>query len=253
MTSLAHMPEVAALIARGALFAINHSAGKDSQAMSIRLAQIIPANQLLVVHADLGEVEWAGNLQHIEATVGGAPVIVAKARRGLLQMVQERGMWPSPQQRQCTSDLKRGPIERELRRYLRAHPEFGGLVVNCMGLRAEESPKRAKQSTFRLNKGNSVAGREWYDWLPIHAMPLREVWATIAGAGQEAHPAYALGMSRLSCVFCIMASVPDLVIAARANPQLYRRYVGIEKQINHTLSMTGRSLEAVTGIAASIS
>lgn len=242
--------EIASLIERGALFVINHSAGKDSQAMTIMLRALVPARQLLVVHADLGEVEWDGNIEHIRATIGGLPLEVCRnPNKTLLEMVERRGMWPSPGQRQCTSDLKRGPIERTIRRYLKAHPEFGGLVVNCMGIRAAESPARAKQRPFRRNEGNSIAGREWFDWLPIFDHSTEEVFASIAAAEQQPHPAYAAGMSRLSCVFCIMANRSDLQTAARLKPALYRRYVELERRIGHTLSMDGRPLDEVTGVA----
>src|SRR6185295_16920149 len=117
----------------------------------------------------------------------------------LLEMVERRRMFPSPKHRQCTSDLKRGPIERAIRRFMRAHGL--SIVVNCMGLRAEESSNRAKRAPFRRNERNSKAGREWYDWLPIHDMRLGEVFETIAAAGQEPHWAYAAGMTRLSCCF----------------------------------------------------
>jgi DNA sulfur modification protein DndC len=207
---------------------VNHSAGKDSQVMMLRLAEIIPQAQLLVVHADLGEVEWAGNVEHIQATIpAGVQVIVAKPVRGLFQMVEQRGMWPSPKNRQCTSDLKRGPIEREVRRHLVANPQLSGLIVNCIGIRAQESASRSKAVSFKLNKKNSVAGREWYDWLPIFDMQLPEVWATIKAAGQEPHGVYAQGMTRLSCCFCIMASKADLTTAARLNPSLYRKVVAL--------------------------
>lgn len=239
------------IIARGALFVINHSAGKDSQAMAILLRRLVPDNQLLVIHADLGGVEWPGNVDHIKATLPGLPLIVCRnENKTFLEMVERRGKFPSPQQRQCTSDLKRNPIEREIRRYLKANPHFNGLVVNCMGMRAEESPGRAKLQTLKLNRGNSVAGREWYDWLPIHRLTTTEVFAMIREAGQEPHPVYKAGMTRLSCCFCIMASKADLQTAARLNPALYRRYVELEKKIGHTMNMAGTGLETVTGIPA---
>lgn len=241
--------EINALIHRGALFVINHSAGKDSQAMAIVLRQRIPARQLLVIHADLGEVEWPGNVDHIRATTGDLPLIVCRnENRTLLEMVEQRRMWPSSQQRQCTSDLKRGPIEREIRRYLKAHPEFGGLVVNCMGLRAAESSSRAKKTPFKANPENSKGGREWYDWLPIFDLSTADVFAMIREAGQEPHWAYAAGMTRLSCSFCIMASQADLRTAARLRPDLYRRYCALEARIGHTFSMSEKPLPVVTGI-----
>ena len=246
MTSL---PSIQSLIDRGALFVINHSAGKDSQAMTIVLKRIIPADQLLVIHADLGRVEWAGVQDHIRNTIGDLPLIVCRnENKTLLEMVERRGMWPSPGQRQCMSDLKRGPIEREIRRHLKANPKFSDLVVNCMGIRAQESPARAKKQQLRFNARNSVAGREWYDWLPIFDLSEAEVFQTIAEAGQEPHWAYGVGMSRLSCVFCIMANRQDLQTAARHNPELYREYVRLERRIGHTLSMDRRPLDEVVGI-----
>lgn len=243
-------PQVRDLIDRGALFVANHSGGKDSQAMTILLRKVIPARQLLLVHADLPEVEWDGNLAHIEATAGGLPLVVAEARkldgspRTFLNMVEDRlaqrpdiSPWPSPKQRQCTSDLKRGPIEREVRRYLKAHPEFGGLVVTCMGLRAGESSDRAKRATLTFNKANSKAGRQWFEWLPIHHLTTLEVFAVIAEAGQRHHWVYDQGMSRKSCCFCIMASEADHRIAARLNPHLLLQYAVRERAWGKTLLM----------------
>lgn len=271
--------QVRDLIARGALFVVNHSGGKDSQAMYLLLRQHVPAAQLVIVHADLGPVEWRGALDHIHATTAGEPVHVCSSRRTLLQMIEERGMFPSPKQRQCTSDLKRGPIERTIRHILAENPQFGGLVVNCMGMRAEESPNRAKLTPFKWApyenaKGNPTGksirargkrpGREWFEWLPIHDWSEPQVFAAIAGAGQKPHLVYGLGMTRFSCCFCIMASEQDLRTAARLaaerpdllnDPDLYRKYVGLERSTGQVMLMPSkthgrRTLEQITGVAA---
>jgi len=238
------------LVRRGALFVVNHSGGKDSQAMLIVLRRFVPADQLLVVHAELPGVEWDGTADHIRDTIDGLPLIVTRAKRTFMEMVEARQRFPSPQQRQCTSDLKRGPIEREVRRYLAANPRFGGLVVNCMGMRAGESSRRASLTTFRRSERNSKAGRQWFDFLPIHDLTEGEVFDTIRDAGQEAHWVYAAGMTRKSCQFCIMASERDLRTAARLAPVAYRRMVATERRLNFTLSMSGRTLPQITGIAA---
>jgi 3'-phosphoadenosine 5'-phosphosulfate sulfotransferase (PAPS reductase)/FAD synthetase len=250
------------LIEREALFVVNHSGGKDSQAMYLHLRSFVPAHLIVIVHADLGEVEWGGAVEHIERTTHGEPIHVCRnENRTLLQMIEQRGKFPSPQIRQCTSDLKRGPIERTIRAIVakrRARGERGGnLVVNCMGMRAEESSSRAKLKTLKLSKGNSVAGREWYDWLPIHGWSVGDVFAAIKAAGQEPHPVYAKGMSRFSCCFCVMASEHDLTTAAGLNPRLYARYVGLERSTGQVMLMpkngVRRTLEDVTGIKADMS
>lgn len=239
-------------IARGAMFVCNHSGGKDSQKMFLDLIGLVPREQIFVVHAVLPEVEWEGVLEHIHATTMGLQVHTCRSRRTLLEMIRERGMFPSPSMRQCTSDLKRGPIERTIRQS--GHK----LIVNCMGMRADESPNRAKLKTLKFNETNSKNGREWYDWLPIHHNTVDEVFAKIAAAGQKPHWAYALGMSRLSCAFCIMASKEDLTIAAQHNPRMYRQYVDLEHSTGQVMLMPKTikgtviklTLEKVTGIQA---
>lgn len=259
-SGIAQVPEqIITLIARGAMFVINHSGGKDSQAMYLMLRDLVPVAQRVIVHADLGEVEWPGAVDQIKATTAGEPLHICRSRRGLLQMIAERGMFPSPSQRQCTSDLKRGPIERTVRAVTRERKAAGieawGLVVNCMGMRAEESPGRSKLTPFKRHEGNSKAGREWYDWLPIHDLTTVEVFARIAAAGQAPHWVYAAGMSRFSCCFCIMSNKADLTTAARLNPGLYRRYVDLERSTGQVMMMPSkkqgrRSLEEITGISA---
>jgi DNA sulfur modification protein DndC len=226
---------IAQLIQDGALFVINHSGGKDSQAMTIKLSEIVPANQLVIVHADLPEVEWEGIDEHIQATSFGLPIHTCVAVKTFFQMVEHRGMFPSPSNRQCTSDLKRGPIERTIRQIVKQTGHR--VIVNCMGMRGEESSSRAKLTTFKLSTKNSVAGRTWYEWLPIHDMTTVEVFETIRAAGQEPHWAYKAGMSRLSCCFCIMASRSDLETAARLKPELARRYADTERRFDRTMLM----------------
>lgn len=225
------------LINRNALFVVNHSGGKDSQAMLIKVRELVPASQILVIHANLPGVEWEGTEDMVYRYLDGLPAITVQAGKTFFEMVRHRQMFPSPKYRQCTSDLKRGPIEKAIRHYLKEHPEFNDLVVNCMGLRAEESTARAKAIDFKLNARNSKAGREWYDWLPIHDMLIDEVFSTIGGAGQTPHWAYAAGMTRLSCCFCIMSSQADIETAAKLNPTLYKAYVSLEIEVSHTMMM----------------
>ena len=148
----------------------------------------------------------------------------------------------------CTSEHKRGPIQRELRRYLKAYPQFGGRLINAMGMRAEESAARARKLRWRRNDRMSVAGREVFDWLPIFDLSTEEVFRTIRDAGQLPHPAYLQGKSRMSCVFCIMASRSDLRTAAQLQPDLYRKYAALERRISHTLSPSRVPLTQLTGI-----
>lgn len=244
-------PDCRRLIEQGALFAINHSGGKDSQAMTILLSRLLPADQLLLVHAPLDSVEWPETIDHINATrPSRVPLVLAPVASGksLLDRIEDRGRFPDKKRRWCTSDFKRTPIERELRRYLKANPRFAGRIVNCLGHRADESPDRANRTPWTFTPRNNKAGRQWFDWLPIHHLSEADVFRIIRTAGQQPHWAYAAGMTRLSCSFCILASRHDLRRAAELRPALYRRYARLERRLRHTLSPSRLPLPEITGI-----
>ena len=68
--------------------------------MTILVSRIVPREQLVFVHASLGEVEWPGTIGHIERTIPrGAPLILAHTASGksLLERIEERGRFPQRQ------------------------------------------------------------------------------------------------------------------------------------------------------------
>lgn len=40
-------------------------------------------------------------------------------------------------------------------------------------------------------------------------------------------------MPRLSCVFCVFAPKPALMLAGKHNPELLQQYVDLEREIDH--------------------
>lgn len=220
---------------------VNSSAGKDSQCMldlvvgMARDAGVL--DRVVVAHADLGRVEWEGTRELAERQARAYGVRFEAVQRDgldLLDQVRVRGKWPASNARYCTSDFKRGPIRKLMTRLVR---ELGlgrpARILNCMGLRSEESPARAKKPSFRRDEPASNGRRHVDEWLPIQDWTLGEVWARIRASGVPWHPAYDAGMSRLSCVFCVLAKKSDLEIAARLNPGLLREYAAVEREIGH--------------------
>ncbi|SEQ22682.1 3'-phosphoadenosine 5'-phosphosulfate sulfotransferase (PAPS reductase)/FAD synthetase [Virgibacillus subterraneus] len=242
--------EIEQLITDGAIFYVSHSGGKDSQAMYSLVRKVVPDEQIVVVHADLGKVEWEGVQQHIKQNTDHQ-VNVVRAKKTFLEMVEKREMWPSAAYRQCTSDLKRGPISKFIRNDLKKRGAI--IAINCMGLRAQESSARAKKKPFTYNKMqscNNRVTRHVYDWLPIFHFKTDEVFTAIQESGEKPFWAYEKN-ERLSCVFCIMGCVNDLRHGAEQRPDLYKEYVELEKKIGHTMFMNGKepiSLEEHVGI-----
>lgn len=223
---------------------INSSAGKDSQAMLDVVCRQAKAEGLLarvmVVHADLGRVEWAGTreLAEEQAAHYGVRFEVVRREEDLLDQIKKRGMFPGTATRYCTSDHKRAQVYKLFTRLAAEHRDSGGghcRMLNCMGLRADESPNRSKLQPFENNASASNGRRTVDDWLPIHAWNEFQVWSQIDNkAKTPVHPAYALGMPRLSCVFCIYANRDALMLAGSHNRALLSEFVAIETQIQHT-------------------
>lgn len=224
---------------------VNSSAGKDSQCMLDVVAEeareLGVLDRLVVVHADLGRVEWQGTreLAEEQARRYGVPFIAVKRPQGdLLDHVRSRGKWPASNARYCTSDHKRGQVGRVLTRLAAEARKATGKaqprILNCLGLRAQESPARAKKEDFRNDRRNTNGRRHVDEWLPIHGFTLEQVWDRIRASGVPHHRAYDLGMPRLSCCFCIFAPKAALVLAGRYNRGLLDEYVRVEEEIGHT-------------------
>lgn len=225
---------------------VNTSGGKDSQTMLDRLVHLADGagvrDRLVAVHADLGRVEWPGTreLAEEQAEAYGVRFEVVRAPGGdLLDRVEARGKWPDAARRWCTSDLKRSPVSTVFTRLAREHRERLGdtkahcRILNCMGLRSEESPARRKKVPFHRDERASNGLRTVDEWLPIHELTADEVWEVIRSSGVRHHPAYDAGMPRLSCTFCVLASRSALVRAAQLRPELATEYVRVEIKTGH--------------------
>jgi 3'-phosphoadenosine 5'-phosphosulfate sulfotransferase (PAPS reductase)/FAD synthetase len=222
---------------QGALFAVSHSGGKDSMAMMALVRKLVPREQIIVVHADLSDVVWKDTTKAARQSAAGLPFREVKV--SFFDMVKKRGMWPSAKFRQCTSDLKRTPINRVIREYAEKHGFR--IVVSALGLRAEEGERKHKPALLldgKLGGGPRQFVEAWYIWLPVHQMPLEGrggVWDTLKRSGQKRHYAYDVGAGRCSCPFCIMANKKDLRVAAEHNPLLLEKYATLERKIGHTI------------------
>lgn len=230
---------------------LNTSAGKDSQTTMRHVVRAcheagVEPQRMVAVHADLGTIEWPGcpELAGRQSEHYGLRFIVTKRNGGdLLEYVRRRGKWPSAKQRYCTSDFKRGPIRRVMTAltnelWTGARPIR---ILNCMGMRAQESPARAKKRPFEFDATASNSKREVWNWLPIHQWPVEEVWSDIRASGVPYHEVYDLGMPRLSCSLCIFAPPAALQLAGRLRPDHLERYVQVEREIGHTFK-SGLSL-----------
>lgn len=279
---------VEAMLEAGAALCISTSSGKDSQAMTRLLAAMKCearrwSGPILNLHADLGRSEWRESLPHAQTIAAecGIPLVVVRRVRGdLVDRIEERLLkfagtginpFPSAKQRFCTSELKRNPLTKYMRRFM--------LVVSAIGVRREESKRRGQKPVFQIDREltskklvnlsveealrvRKPTERLAVIWHPIIDFRLTDVWEACgtsereiairralyregkqeqALAGAKVHPAYIRGARRVSCALCILADITTLKTGARHNPELLARYVEIEKRSGKTFQ-PGRAL-----------
>ena len=233
------------LIERGAAVAIGVSGGKDSQAAAMATFEYLDSightGPRLLIHADLGSVEWKDSLpvcERLAAFLGTELVVVRRKQGGLMEQWETRWRsnvaryedlstvtlvpcWSTPRMRFCTSGQKTSQIHSELKRRFRGLP-----IISVTGVRRDESRQRARAEIADQDRSTGI-----WTWRPIIDWSAADVFAAIDARGLDPHSAYReFGLSRVSCRFCIMSSLPDLVAAtAQAETHgLYREMVGLE-------------------------
>ncbi|WP_234899702.1 phosphoadenosine phosphosulfate reductase family protein [Streptomyces filamentosus] len=163
---------------------------------------------------------------------------MVKAEGGLLGLVEKRGMWAGAARRLYTASLKRekiAPLFKQITDPLGLDGQ--ALLLSALGIRAAESPARARKTSLALDMRASNGRRMVLTWHPVLELTEADVWREITGAALEYHPVYDALIPRLSCVFCVLAGREVLVRAARLcwalGLDLPSRYVALEEQIGH--------------------
>jgi 3'-phosphoadenosine 5'-phosphosulfate sulfotransferase (PAPS reductase)/FAD synthetase len=254
--------DIAALIAADAPCAVGVSGGKDSCAAAIAVVEHLRVvghrGPVVLVHADLGDpdpalnVEWDDSLptcERLAVFLGVSLVVTRRPAGGMMKRWNKRWEnnrkryaemscvkiilpWSTPSMRFCTSELKSAPIASKL---VKLFP--GQRIISACGIRREEgngkaNSPRTNAPTSKLNKrlSSKRAKTSGIDWNPIAAWSTADVFALCAARGFQMHEGYALGMSRISCRYCIMQDLSDQRVSASvpANAPVYRTLVDLE-------------------------
>jgi 3'-phosphoadenosine 5'-phosphosulfate sulfotransferase (PAPS reductase)/FAD synthetase len=243
-------PEVQAMLDRDAVVAIGVSGGKDSDACAIavsrHLDRIGHKGPRLLVHSDLGRIEWKDSLPNCERLaerLGWELLVVRRQAGDMLARWEGRWQnnvsryedlscvklilpWSTPSMRFCTSELKTAVIASALKKRF---PR--GEILNVTGIRRQESANRSKMPVSAPHAGLTRRAGAGLTWNAIIEWPVQDVVYAIHDVGLSLHEAYTkYGASRVSCAFCIMSSEADLIASALCedNREPYIRMVELE-------------------------
>lgn len=245
-------PDVDALLAADAPVAIGVSGGKDSSAVAVAtvdcLNRVRHGGPRLLVHADLGVTEWADSLptcRRLADRLGLELLVVRRPQGDMMERWEQRWRdnvarweslscvkvilpWSTPSMRFCTAELK---VDQICRALTKRFP--GETILNVTGIRRAESSERAKAPVAKDQpKLCSVTNRTTgVDWHPIIDWTTPDVFAFLGERSFELHEGYTrYGASRISCVYCMMATEHDQRAGAKddRNHALGRRMVDLE-------------------------
>jgi 3'-phosphoadenosine 5'-phosphosulfate sulfotransferase (PAPS reductase)/FAD synthetase len=255
------LPDVAldacltAAISQEAIIVFSLSGGKDSAAAAHAVSRYLdcighPKSRRFAIHADLGRAEWETTPAMVESIAAhvGVPLLVVRRRAGdMVARWEQRfanaklryealstyaliGPWSQANKRFCTSELKAQVIGPELARRFR-----GQTIISVVGIRRDESASRRSAPISALDtrfaKPGNPYGTRMLTWHPLADWPTGAVFAAHAHFGIPLHEAYTCyGSTRLSCRFCVLASLHDLAAstAAPANLDHYLHLVAME-------------------------
>lgn len=188
-----------------------------------------------VVFADTGW-EHTDAEQWCRKIVGMFGLELHKAKnpnKTLLTMAEQRGKFPGMQQRQCTSDLKRDPIASWTRQNV-----TDPLVINCIGIRSEESSNRAKAKKLKRSNRYTNSKRTVWDWNPIKDWTEAEVLEYLRSKGIPLHPVYG-HLRRFSCRVCIFMQQHELQAVKQHDPEAIDIIAKLERKINFHMTQGG--------------
>lgn len=242
--------EVDALLAANACVAIGVSGGKDSSAVALRvfahLDSIGHTGPRVLIHSDLGRVEWKQSLavcERLAQRLGCELMVVRRAAGDMLARWQGRWQnnvkryadlscvklilpWSTPSMRFCTSELKVDVICRALTKRFPDAP-----ILSVTGIRRAESASRAKMPVTKVQPKLARKRAVGLNWNAIMDWTTREVLAYLEREREPLHEGYTTyGMTRISCAFCILSTGGDLRSAANCadNADVYRAMVDLE-------------------------
>lgn len=214
-------------------FITSMSGGKDSLATALALREAdIPCRY---VFADTGweapeTYEYLGTIErHLGITIDrvGWP-------GGFAERAVKEALFPHGKAGWCTRELKVKPLRRYHRRVAK---ELDTDTVSVVGIRADESPKRALiEREFEYDEG-------WggYVWRPILAWAVADVLAIHHRHGVPVNPLYLAGHSRVGCFPCRNADKATLELWSRTHPEMADRVRDLEARVTEARHAKGHS------------
>jgi 3'-phosphoadenosine 5'-phosphosulfate sulfotransferase (PAPS reductase)/FAD synthetase len=234
---------------------VSISGGKDSAATSLHLKELGIEHRRVVADTGWEEQRWLdyvrgpltaalGPIDMVRANIplterefatirlacrNDNPLILEMLDSPMVRLVLSKAMFPSRVKKFCTDHLKLHPI----RDYLANLDN----PVSAIGIRAEESQKRASMTEWEWSDG-----LDCWVWRPILQWSVADIIAIHARHGLRPNPLYLEGHDRLGCWLCIESPKKEVRLVSLQDPKRIQLIKQLERVVNRlaTWQMRGR-------------
>lgn len=195
------------------------SGGKDSAALSLWLTEQGVEHER--VFMDTGW-EHAITYDYLRGDLTRAvgPIRELRSSKTMVEWIRHKGMFPSRAIRWCTEELKVKP----LRAYL---DSLAGDVVNTVGIRGEESAKRAAMTEWEWSPALDCE-----TWRPLISWTFAQVVEIHRRHGLRPNPLYLLGAERVGCWPCVNERKAGIRLIAEMDPARLVQLGALEREIS---------------------
>lgn len=139
----------------------------------------------------------------------------------MLDLCLWKGRFPSRKAQFCTQFLKTEPLVE----YQMDLIDEGHAVWSWQGIRADESPGRARKASFEEVGGGLYINR------PILRWTASDCFDAMAARGIRPNPLYTMGMKRVGCMPCVNSSKDDLLEISKRFPEHIDRIAEWENMV----------------------
>jgi 3'-phosphoadenosine 5'-phosphosulfate sulfotransferase (PAPS reductase)/FAD synthetase len=242
---------------------VQYSGGKDSQASLLWAVEKYGAKNII---AQFSDTKWESPItyKHLKKTCKdlGVELIKLTSRKypkGMIDLAKKKRRFPASKTRFCTSELKVIPFIDWLL------DEVKDNVLIIQGIRKSESLARSKMNEdcrlfkyyvepFKYNTKGKPQTHSYrkkdvlnfikkYDdsiFRPFFNSSGQDVIDFIYAKGQEPNELYKMGLSRVGCFPCIMATHNEVKQIANRFPERVNEIEKIENNLNSTFFTSGK-------------
>ena len=138
----------------------------------------------------------------------------------MMELIKKKSQFPSPTIRFCTGELKIRPMQKYIR-------SLNLEVVNAVGIRAQESRKRAQYPEWEENPSFYCE-----TWRPIIHWTEEDVIDMHHKYNVLPNPLYLKGAERVGCWPCIFARKREIRMLSRLSPDRIDEIRHLERSVN---------------------